>query len=59
MVELFLRNNADPGARTKDGDTPVEIALRMGHSEVAERLRAARQESERHAAAAHAQPQAG
>jgi len=59
MVELFLRNNADPGARTKDGDTPVEIALRMGHSEVAERLRAARQESERHAAAGHAQPQAG
>jgi hypothetical protein len=59
MVELFLRNNADPTARTKDGDTPVEIALRMGHAEVAERLRAARQESERHAATAQAQPQAG
>ncbi|MGH8674481.1 MAG: ankyrin repeat domain-containing protein [Burkholderiales bacterium] len=58
MVELFLRNNADPTARTKEGDTPVEIALRMGHAEVAERLRAARQETERHAAA-QAQPQAG
>jgi len=59
MVELFLRNNADPAARTKDGDTPVEIALRMGHSEVAERLRAARQEAERAASTAHPQPQAG
>ena len=57
MVELFLRNSADPTARTKDGDTPVEIALRMGHSEVAERLRTARQETERHAA--QAQPVAG
>jgi uncharacterized protein len=57
MVELFLRNHADPTARTKDGDTPVEIALRMGHNEVAERLRVARQETERHAA--QAQPQAG
>ena len=58
MVELFLRNNADPTARTKDGDTPVEIALRMGHSEVAERLRTARQQTER-LATAQAQPQAG
>jgi len=58
MVELFLRNNANPATRTKDGDTPVEIALRMGHSEVAERLRAARQEAER-ASTAQAQPQAG
>src|SRR6185295_11775264 len=57
MVELFLRNNADPTRRTKDGDTPVEIALRMGHTEVAERLRVARQESERHATT-QAQPQA-
>jgi hypothetical protein len=58
MVELFLRNGANPTARTKDGDTAVEIALRMGHSEVAERLRVARQETERHASA-QAQPQAG
>ncbi len=57
MVELFLRNHADPTARTKDGDTPVEIALRMGHNEVAERLRVARQETERHAA--QVQPQVG
>jgi len=57
MVELFLRNQADPTARTKDGDTPVELALRMGHNEVAERLRVARQETERHAA--QVQPQAG
>ena len=57
MVELFLRNQADPTARTKDGDTPVELALRMGHNEVAERLRVARQETERHTA--EVQPQAG
>jgi len=57
MVELFLRNNADPTRRTKDGDTPVEIALRLGHTEVAERLRVARQETERHATV-QAQPQA-
>ena len=58
MVELFLRNGADPTARSRDGDTPVEIALRMGHAEVADRLRRARQDSEGRAGA-QAQPQSG
>jgi ankyrin repeat protein len=42
MVELLLRNGADPTVVTKDGDTPVELALRLGHSEVADILKAAR-----------------
>jgi ankyrin repeat protein len=42
MVQLFLRNGADPGFATRDGDTPVELALRFGHTEVAEQLRSAR-----------------
>jgi ankyrin repeat protein len=42
MVELLLRNGADPTAVTKEGDTPVELALRMGHSEVADALKRAR-----------------
>jgi hypothetical protein len=42
MVQLFLRNGADPTFPTRDGDTPVELALRFGHSEVAEQLRSAR-----------------
>ncbi len=44
MVELLLRNGADPTVTTKDGDTPVELALRLGHSEVADILKAARQQ---------------
>mgnify|MGYP003580369560 CR=1 FL=1 len=42
MIELLLRNGADPMAVTKEGDTPVELALRMGHSEVADTLKRAR-----------------
>ena len=42
MVELLLRNGADPTAVTKDGDTPAELALRLGHAEVADILKAAR-----------------
>ena len=44
MVELLLRNGADPTVVTKEGDTPVELALRLGHSEVADILKAARQQ---------------
>jgi len=44
MVELLLRNGADPTVSTKEGDTPVELALRLGHSEVADILKAARQQ---------------
>jgi uncharacterized protein len=43
MVELLIRNGANPSSVTKEGDTPVELALRLGHSEVADILKAARQ----------------
>ena len=46
MVELFLRNGANPMMTTKEGDTPVELALRFGHGEVADVLKKARQEIE-------------
>ena len=44
MVELLLKNGADPTVVTKEGDSPVELALRLGHSEVADILKAARQQ---------------
>jgi hypothetical protein len=43
MVELLLRNGASATQPTKDGDTPVELALRFGHGDVADLLRRARQ----------------
>jgi len=46
MVELLLRNGADPMQTTKEGDTPVELALRFSHGEVAELLKRARQGTE-------------
>jgi ankyrin repeat protein len=46
MVELFLRNGANPSMTTKDGDSPVELALRFGHGEVADMLKRARLEIE-------------
>ena len=58
MVELLLRNGADPSAVTKEGDTPMELALRLGHSEVADVLKAARQQASG-GAEAQAQPSAG
>jgi hypothetical protein len=57
MVELFLRNGADPAQTTREGDTPVELALRMGHGEVADLLKQARQELEARKAAP--QPDSG
>lgn len=45
MVELLLRNGADPALVTKDGDSPAELALRFGHSEVADVLKQARLQS--------------
>ena len=51
MVEMLLRNGADAGQATRDGDTPVELALRMGHNELADVLRRARQEMDAHRAA--------
>jgi len=51
MIELLLRNGADPVQVTKEGDTPVELALRMGHAEVADALKRARQTGTEPAAA--------
>ena len=42
MIELLLRNGADPTQATKEGDSPVELALRFGHAEVADSLKQAR-----------------
>jgi hypothetical protein len=46
MIELLLRNTADPAQTTKDGDTAVELALRMGHNDVADLLKQARKAAE-------------
>ena len=43
MIELLLRNGASASLVTKEGDTPVELALRFGHAEVADSLKRARQ----------------
>jgi hypothetical protein len=43
MIELLLRNGAEPSKTTKEGDTAVELALRMGHNDVADLLKKARQ----------------
>jgi hypothetical protein len=42
MIELLLRNGSDPLQTTKEGDSPVELALRFGHAEVADALKQAR-----------------
>lgn len=46
MVEMFLHNGADPAQSTRDGDTAVELALRMGHNEIADSLKRARLQRE-------------
>ena len=43
MVKLLLKNGASPALVTKEGDTPVELALRFGHAEIADLLKQARQ----------------
>lgn len=41
MVDLLLKYGANPNARNDNGVTPEELAHAKGHSEIAERLRAA------------------
>ena len=43
MVELLLRNGASAALTTREGDTPVELALRFGHADAADLLKRARQ----------------
>ena len=42
MIELLLRNSANPMQTTTEGDSPVELALRFEHAEVADLLKQAR-----------------
>jgi uncharacterized protein len=42
MIELLLRNGADPSKTTIEGDSPVELALRFSHGEAADVLKDAR-----------------
>jgi ankyrin repeat protein len=44
MVELFIRNGANAGILSKEGESAVELALKMGHTEAAEVLKTARRE---------------
>ena len=50
MVELLLKNGADVSVATAEGDTAVELALRMGHAEIANQLKEVRLEREARAA---------
>jgi len=45
MVELFLRNGANPAILSKDGESAVELALKLGHTAAADVLKKARQEA--------------
>ena len=42
MIELLLRNGADPVQTTAEGDSAVELALRFNHGDVADALKKAR-----------------
>ena len=42
LVELFLRNGADSTAVNTEGDSAVDLALRLGHSQIADTLKQAR-----------------
>ena len=44
MVELFIRKGADVGILSKDGESAMELALKMGHTQAAKVLMTARQE---------------
>jgi ankyrin repeat protein len=44
MVELLIRNGADVSIMSKEGDTALELALKMGSTEVADIIKKARAE---------------
>jgi ankyrin repeat protein len=44
MVELFIRNGANVGILSKDGESAVELALKMGHTQAEQVLKTARQQ---------------
>ncbi len=44
MVELFIRNGANVATLSKDGESAMELALKMGHGPTADVLKKARQE---------------
>jgi ankyrin repeat protein len=44
MVELFIRNGANVGTLSKEGESAMELALKLGHSTTADVLKKARQE---------------
>lgn len=44
MVELFIRNGANVNSMSKEGESAMELALKMGHGDTAEVLKKARQE---------------
>lgn len=44
MVELFIRNGANVTLLSKDGESAMELALKLGHSAAADVLKKARQE---------------
>ena len=44
MCDLLIRNGADVRLMSKDGDTAIELALKVGSSEVADMLKVARAE---------------
>jgi len=44
MVEMFLKHGADPALPTRDGETAVELALRAGHTGIADMLKRARKD---------------
>jgi hypothetical protein len=46
MVGLLLRNSASASLTTREGDSPIELALRFGHAEAARLLKRARQSAD-------------
>ena len=46
MCELLVRNGADTNIMSADGDTAIELALRVGSQEVADVLKKARAEQQ-------------